>query len=913
MWVECVVDTPLASLHHTLQYEMTSCISTPLMDADDTLDDIAAQHDGYEWLLHEGSPPPCYDHCYPVPVVEERLNVMNYIAHVTLKKGNRHATTVAPVDNLSNSEPLIIRKGQEVVSLLELDNEEELEIDLEEWAHSIMEGPSEAPETVAGLLAGAMGNSPGARDIGQKDRQMMVALISDILKEEEHEDRDEDGIPVGDPRYKKSGRDIIDSVDVESDEFKKWCEVWVCQMKFGPEATLEKKEDIKRLLYAFRDTIAENPRSPKPIKGIEHIIKMEEDWDGKPRRVRLRPHSPKEFEAVRAASQELLDEGLVRASDSPWSCGLVLVPKSDGSLRPCCDFRRLNDCSVADAMPIPRVDDMLDKLRDATEFSAIDMAAGYFACNLREEDRQKTAFRTWSHGLLEWTRMPMGLKGAGASYQRMLQMVLGPLLWESAFNYLDDVSIISKGTEHVNDLARVLKRLSRWDITMKLPKCMFSTRTLPFLGFVVHAEDGISVDRSKVEAIVKLKAPTDVTGVKSVLGSCSFLRKFIPDYASLTAPLRELIKGKKKKESIVQGWQDDPRCEAAFTALKAALTSSPVLAFPDFARKFYIAADASKYQIGACLFQYGPDDDEEGDPEKKVPRPIAYASRTLSSAEEGYHITDKECLSVIYACRQFRKYIHQGGDNETVVITDHAALTSVMHKPDLTGRLLRFALELGELPLSIHHRPGATHHMPDLLSRFGVDDLSAHELADEVDKLLKNRFTALIESARIEDGVESYDPAVIEELMSERNREMRLQLLAKGSSPSDDAETTMSDLRSRFREQLQETQARCQNPADESGEYCHIAEVMERVIPIRNACVPSLQERLEQIVEQYPRTDSPHRTHGADGEVLWELVCAVTRAATKKSSTPVSSSSKDDLITPNHVKVLHPDGKKSKV
>ena len=127
---------------------------------------------------------------------------------------------------------------------------------------------------------------------------------------------------------------------------------------------------------------------------------------------------------------------------------------------------------------------------------------------------------------------------------------------------------------------------------------------------------------------------------------------------------------------------------------------------------------------------------------------------------------------------------HQGGDNETVVITDHAALTSVMHKPDLTGRLLRFALELGELPLSIHHRLGATHHMPDLSSRYGVDDLSAHELADEVDKLLKNRFTALIESARIEAGVESYDPAVIEELMSERNREMRLQLLhhQKGST-----------------------------------------------------------------------------------------------------------------------------------
>ena len=108
--------------------------------------------------------------------------------------------------------------------------------------------------------------------------------------------------------------------------------------------------------------------------------------------------------------------------------------------------------------------------------------------------------------------------------------------------------------------------------------------------------------------------------------------------------------------------------------------------------------------------------------------------------------------------------------------------------------------------------------------------------------------------------------------MSEQNREMRLPLLAKGSSPSDDAETTMSDLRSRFREQLQETQAMYQSPADESGEYCHIAEMMERVIPIGSEWAPSLQEKLEQIVEQYPRTDSPIRTHGTDGEVLWELV-----------------------------------------
>ena len=129
---------------------------------------------------------------------------------------------------------------------------------------------------------------------------------------------------------------------------------------------------------------------------------MVPDWDGKPRRVRLRPHYPKEFAAVSSAAQELLDSDLVRPSISPWACGLVLVPKPDRSLRTCCDFRQLNLVTQHDSMCIPRIDDLLDKLSGATEFSAIDMAAGYFACSLREEDREKTAFLTWSHGLLEW-------------------------------------------------------------------------------------------------------------------------------------------------------------------------------------------------------------------------------------------------------------------------------------------------------------------------------------------------------------------------------------------------------------------------------------------------------------------------------------------------------------------------------
>ena len=240
----------------------------------------------------------------------------------------------------------------------------------------------------------------------------------------DREIRDEDGIKLGDPRHGKSGSEIESEVDEQGETFRAWDKEFGDQIVYGDGADEGKRRRIKRLVFAFRDMIAENPRAPPAIQGVEHIITMMKDWDGKPRRMRLRPHSPKEFQAVREAADTLLKGGVVHPSTSPWACGVVLVPKKGtDELQVCCDFRFLNLVTEGDGMLIPRIDDVLDKLRDATEMSALDMASGYWATNLREEDRAKTAFMTWSHGLLEWvrTRITMGLKNSGATYQRMLQ------------------------------------------------------------------------------------------------------------------------------------------------------------------------------------------------------------------------------------------------------------------------------------------------------------------------------------------------------------------------------------------------------------------------------------------------------------------------------------------------------------
>ena len=271
-----------------------------------------------------------------------------------------------------------------------------------------------------------------------------MALISDILDKEKHEERDRDGLTKAHPAFQKSGEEIIASVSETDPKFLEWREKWEPQLRFGETASEEEKEKLVRLLWVFSDIIAENPGAPAAVRGIQHIIELDATkYNGVPRRVRLRPHAPRERRAVAESVEKLLAGGMVRPSVSPWACGVVLVPKPDGTLRTCCDFRALNSVTKRDNMIIPRIEDVLDHLREAVVFSALDMASGYWAVPLREEDREKTAFSTWTHGTLEWCRMPMGLLNSGATYQRMLQEILGPLLWVSAQNYLDDVSIYS--------------------------------------------------------------------------------------------------------------------------------------------------------------------------------------------------------------------------------------------------------------------------------------------------------------------------------------------------------------------------------------------------------------------------------------------------------------------------------------
>lgn len=555
----------------------------------------------------------------------------------------------------------------------------------------------------------------------------------------------------GDWRKALRAEQIIEHVTThKSEELKIWRQEWEAKLLFGEELNTTQREQLTIVLFAHKEIIALNPKAPKPIRGVEHTIPFKPGVWVKPFKARLRRLSPVERAAQDRETQQLLDNGLVRPSTSPWAAGTVLVPKKDGGLRYAIDYRELNKFTHTDAHPLPRCDDVCDTVNgcyrkmstpptqelpqligrmlptiektkevgvkeawDETAqkigwTSTFDLAAGFHGVPLREEDKHKTAFATWTHGLLEWNVMAMGLAASSSTFQRAMQNVLRGLHWRIVIAYLDDGSVFSEGfDQHLDDLVLVFERLSAANISIKISKCKWGTKRLPLLGHLIVAGEGVLPDEAKTQAIQEMKQPRTIGELKSFLGATGYYRRFIPDYSSIGKPLRRLSNRWKSKNTAIRAeWNKDPAHQAAFEALKAALANAPVLKAPDFEKPFIVLSDASKEAIGCVLVQL----DETG-----KERPISFLSRALQGPEERYAITDLEGLAMVTAIRQFRHYVH---GNSVVAITDHAALTGLMTKTELgSARQARYSLDLQEYDLTVCYRPGALMHLPDTISR----------------------------------------------------------------------------------------------------------------------------------------------------------------------------------------------------
>ena len=300
----------------------------------------------------------------------------------------------------------------------------------------------------------------------------------------------------------------------------------------------------------------------------------------------------------------------------------------------CVDSRAINKITIGYKFPIPRLEDMLDCLSGAMFFSKIDLRSGYHQIRIRPGDEWKTAFKT-KEGLYEWMVMPFGLSNAPSTFMRVMNQVLKPFSSQFVVVYFDDILIYSKTEEeHIKHVREVLKVLRENKLFVNLKKCIFLSRRLLFLGFVISS-DGISVDDEKVRAIREWPIPKTVIELRSFLGLASFYRRFILHFSTIAAPMTKCLKKGKFH------WNDD--VESNFGLLKEKLCNVLVLALPDFDKLFEVDCDASGVGIGAVLSQ-----------ERK---PIAFFSEKLCESRRNWSTYDKEFYSVVRALRTWEHYL----------------------------------------------------------------------------------------------------------------------------------------------------------------------------------------------------------------------------------------------------------------
>ena len=380
--------------------------------------------------------------------------------------------------------------------------------------------------------------------------------------------------------------------------------------------------------------------------------------DARPKFFRPRPVPFALRAKVECELDRLAQDGvLVKVPYCDWAAPVVAVPKADGAIRLCGDYKvTVNPVLDIDQYPLPKPEDIFATLSGGQLFTTLDLTHAYNQLVLHEESRKFVTVNTHK-GLYQYTRLPFGIASAPAVFQRTMDTILQGA--EGVACYIDDIIVTGRTpAEHVEHLEEVLKRLLRHGVRVKRQKCRFLQPSVSFLGHRIDAA-GIHPLNDKLQAIVQAPAPTNVPELRSFLGLINYYGKFIPNAATLLAPLNRLLRKDAK-------WRWSLECASSFDAAKKALSSSSVLVHYNPSLPIRLAGDASAYGIGAVIAHVMPDGSE---------RPVAFASRTLSSSERNYAQVEKEALSLIYGVKHFHSYLY---GRQFTLVTDHKPLTAIL-------------------------------------------------------------------------------------------------------------------------------------------------------------------------------------------------------------------------------------------
>jgi hypothetical protein len=436
---------------------------------------------------------------------------------------------------------------------------------------------------------------------------------------------------------------------------------------------------------------------PAATHHLHHLV-----TSGPPIASKFRQLDGHKLAAAKREFNKMEREGIVRRSTSSWSSPLHMVQKPDGSWRPCGDFRRLNLVTEPDTYPLPNMLDFAARVVGCVVFSKIDLRKGYHQIPMRGADVAKTAVTT-PFGLFEFLRLPLGLRNAGSTFQRLMDRVLSGLPW--CFWYLDDIIAASSSQdEHRLHLRQLFERLRQFGLVINAEKCQFGVTKVEFLGHEVTAK-GARPLQSHVEALQRHPPPTNVKQLQGFLGLVNFYRWFVKGAARLLKPLTDALKGGKSGKDAME---HSPAFLAAVEAAKRAVAEAALLAHPVDGAEICLMVDASDVHVGASLQQRtspsGPW------------QPLGFFSKKLEAAQQRYSAFDRELWACFAGIRHFR-YMLEG--RRFVIFTDHKPLTYALHRSSdpWTARQCRQLAYIAEYTSDLRHIAGTNNVVADTLSR----------------------------------------------------------------------------------------------------------------------------------------------------------------------------------------------------
>ncbi|CAN6459259.1 unnamed protein product [Victoria cruziana] len=407
---------------------------------------------------------------------------------------------------------------------------------------------------------------------------------------------------------------------------------------------------------------------------VQHFLPLTKEC--KPVKQKLQKLDPRLMGQVKEGLEDLLKAGFIRAIDYPeWLANIVVVPKKNGKIRLCIDFRDLNKATPKDDYPLPNIDLLVDSTAGHSMFSFMDGYSGYNQIRLAPQDQPKTSFTTpW--GTFCYTVMPFGLKNAGATYQQAMSAIFHDQIHTIMDAYVDDLLVKSKAREdHIKILTQVFDRLIQYKLRLNLQKCVFGVESEKLLGFMV-SHRGIEIDPAKAKAIIDMPHPKTLTELRSLQGRIQSIRRFISNLAMRCEPFNHLLRKGVKFE-----WGQE--CQNSFERIKAYLLNPPVLKPPVLGKPLLLYITVKESACGGFLAQY-----EEGN---RIEHAIYYVSKTFIQHEKNYSLIEKSCLALVWMCQKLRHYLIS---TEVKILSKLNPIKYILDQPFLTGKIAKWQVLL---------------------------------------------------------------------------------------------------------------------------------------------------------------------------------------------------------------------------